>query len=732
MYSNNLIDQGDGAVSAQRPGGSRPTADEGRPHRIVLAGAGFIANYHAEVVGELHGCEVVGVCDPDPERLRQLCERWNIVHQAACLEKLLEGCPADAVHVLTPPATHVEVAEQALNAGLHVLIEKPMALTLREVDRLFDLARQQDRQVAVNHNAVHHPAFRQLMTRVDQGALGRIEHVIAMQNVPLVQLKSGKHDHWMFRDPRNVLFEQGPHPFSQICQMLGSVRRAATFVSDERTLRNGRRFYTRWQINLECAEGTAQIFLAFDGTLPQWFLHVVGQDGSAHVDLVHNTCTVDRATGGIPAADALRRGLSTSWQLAAQSLANVARYVQATLGLSGQRDSYYLSMKGGIQEFHACLRERRPNPFVSSVRQVTAALELAAARLPIHEVVPETVPAPRSTRREGEVLVLGSTGFIGSHLVRALSRAEYPVRVMVRRPSALPADLLRCDPTVIVGDVLKREQVEYAVAGCRSVIHLVAGAPTGWPAYHRLFVDSTRLVAEACLAHGVEQLQYASSIAAYYLGKPNATVRDDAAIDDRPLERCDYARAKIVAEQLLMDLHRTRALPIVIFRPGIVVGSGGPVEHLGVGYWPDASNCITWGSREHPLPFVLVDDVVDAMVKALGTAGLAGSAFNLVGDVRLTAREYIDAVRAATRRDIRLHRRSVIGWRAFEGIAWTVKAIGRRPGNVALTWRELTYRTAASQLDCSRTKTALDWHPVQQRERFIELGVERAIRQEPT
>jgi nucleoside-diphosphate-sugar epimerase len=209
-------------------------------------------------------------------------------------------------------------------------------------------------------------------------------------------------------------------------------------------------------------------------------------------------------------------------------------------------------------------------------------------------------------------------------------------------------------------------------------------------------------------------------------------VTKETEIDHRFELRGHYARAKIVAEQLLMDLHRTQQLPVVIFRPGIVVGAGGPAEHLGVGYWPDATNCITWGKRGHPLPFVLVDDVVDAMVKALGLTGLSGSAFNLVGDVRLTAREYVDALRAASQRDIRLHARSLIGWRALEVFAWSIKAIARRPDNVTLSWRELTYRTAATPFDCSPTKAALDWQPVAERERFIELAVGAALREAAT
>ena len=57
----------------------------------------------------------------------------------------------------------------------------------------------------------------------------------------------------MFDEPRNVLFEQGPHPLSQICDVLGPVSRATTTCSGRRTLRTGATFYDTWQISLDCA-----------------------------------------------------------------------------------------------------------------------------------------------------------------------------------------------------------------------------------------------------------------------------------------------------------------------------------------------------------------------------------------------------------------------------------------------------------------------------------------------
>jgi nucleoside-diphosphate-sugar epimerase len=124
---------------------------------------------------------------------------------------------------------------------------------------------------------------------------------------------------------------------------------------------------------------------------------------------------------------------------------------------------------------------------------------------------------------------------------------------------------------------------------------------------------------------------------------------------------------------------------------------------------------------------VLVDDVVSAMVAAIGRRDLAGRTFNLVGDVTPTAAEYVAAVREATGRDVRLVRRSVAEWWALEHFAWTVKKIGRRENNVAMSWRELTYRTGAARIDCADTKATLQWTPESNRDAFFRRGVHDAI-----
>jgi predicted dehydrogenase/nucleoside-diphosphate-sugar epimerase len=718
-----------------------PPAPEARPHpdraaerstllAVAVAGAGYIADYHLAVLRRLGRVEVVGACDPNAQRLEALCRQWSIPCGARSLEELLRMCRPQVVHVLVPPPFHSEVAEQALNAGAHVLIEKPMALHGGDCDRLAALAREQGVRLGVNHNAVFHPLYRRLRGDLAAGKLGKVAHVVAVQTVPLGQLAGGQHDHWMFQAPGNVLFEQGPHPFSQVCDLLGRVRYASTVCSGEQVLRGGQPFRNTWQIALTCERGTAQVLLSFSGAFPEAWLHVLGEDGSVRIDLLNNVYVLDRQTRYLEPVDRFWRSLNRARQATWWGMRGFTQYALSTLRLTGRSDPFYVSMRGSIAAYYAELRGESPEePRADLGRVVIEGLEkTAAATAPSMELAERPPSVPPANARGSDILVLGGTGFIGRRLVAALHAAGHPIRLLVRRPALVPPELRACQPTVVPGDIRDAEAVRRAVAGCGAVIHLVSGAPTTWPEFEHLFVEGTRHVAEACLQAGVAQLLFVSSIAVYYLGRRRATITEATPPDARPGRRTEYTRAKIACEALLAELHQKRGLPVTVFRPGVVVGAGGPVEHSGAGYWPRGTHCISWGRRiHHGLPFVLVDDVAAALVSALGKEGLAGQSFNLVGEVRLSAAEYVGELRAASGRDIQLHRQSIGKWLAVDLFKWAVKAAARKPDNALPSLRDLRSRSLASAFDCSRAKQVLGWQPVADRQRFIELGIRQAV-----
>ena len=100
-------------------------------------------------------------------------------------------------------------------------------------------------------------------------------------------------------------------------------------------------------------------------------------------------------------------------------------------------------------------------------------------------------------------------------------------------------------------------------------------------------------------------------------------------------------------------------LNLCILRPGLVVGEGGIPFHSGLGFFNNEQHCIGWNAGRNPLPFVLVEDVADAIVRAVRAEGIEGRCYNLVGDVRLSAREYIAALAEAMRRPLKFHPQSV-------------------------------------------------------------------------
>jgi predicted dehydrogenase/nucleoside-diphosphate-sugar epimerase len=715
-------------------------ADENTVNRklnVAIIGTGFIADYHVEILRNVQGVKIAAACDPDAARLNSFCDRWSIARRARSIDELLAEDRPDAAHVLVPPALHVEATRKLLDAGVHVLLEKPMALSSSDAESLAALAATRSCALAVNHNWLHQPLFVRALADIAAHKIGPVRHILSVNSLPLFQLAAGIHDHWMFEQPTNILFEQAVHPLSQICRLIGPVEAADAVCADARVLRGGKPFLATWQISLCGAAATAQMSLSFGASFPSVRLSIIGQDGVIEIDQLKDLYTLDRRTRFVEPVDRFVRGCRTAGGVARGAARGLAGYGLALFRLTGRRDVYYLGMRDSVESFYQALRSGQKGGHLSenglqTIDAVERIIENHRKPTALPTVVPAAArraPAPNSAV-PGKVVVFGANGFIGRKVVARLAAEGIEQRLFVRSAKCIAdlADSLGLE--VCVGDVTNRQQVGRAVEGCESIIHLVAGAPQGWPAFEQLFVGGLRNVADAALEHRIKKLLFASSITSLYLGRAGETITEQTPPEGHLDRRCDYAKAKILCEQLLQDLFRTQGLPAVILRPGIVIGEGSPVQHLGVGDWPNEITCMRWGrSVDRELPLVLVEDVAEAFYCALRADGaIAGKAFNLVGDVRLSAQEYIDAVRAESHRDFQLNRQSVATWALLELSKWVIKAAARKPENTRLTWRELKYRTAAASFDCRGTKQFLGWVPTSDRQVFLERGIRAALR----
>lgn len=338
--------------------------------RICLIGAGAIARTHAEALASLRR-RIVAVVDPD---IRAAC-RLTAAPAFATVEAALAAGGFDRAHVLVPPPVHAAVAAPLLAAGIHVLLEKPLATSSAECAALLEAPRQGAR-LGVNQNFVHHPAFVRLRRTVEAGALGPPRFVACIYNVPLRQLQARQFGHWMFRAPGNILLEQAVHPLSQLLALAGPVRRLHALAGAAAEIAPGVAFCGDATVLLEGARLPAQLRFAVGQSFPFWQVTVVCDDGVITADILANRVGTQARTRWLEPVDALLSGLATAGGLARDSLANAAGYAAATLRLTGRNDPFFRSMRAGIAAFHDALdRGEAPAPDGSFGAELVALCE---------------------------------------------------------------------------------------------------------------------------------------------------------------------------------------------------------------------------------------------------------------------------------------------------------------------------------------------------------------------
>jgi nucleoside-diphosphate-sugar epimerase len=329
------------------------------------------------------------------------------------------------------------------------------------------------------------------------------------------------------------------------------------------------------------------------------------------------------------------------------------------------------------------------------------------------------------------VLVLGGTGFMGRALVRRLLQDGTGLRALVRDLSGRAAWLAQQGVELVKGDLADTASVEAALDGIQHVYHLARGSGPGWDDYLRLDVEPTRRLADLCCARGIG-LYYTSSIAIYDGGRAGETITESTPPSHASMRLNVYARAKVANERLLAELHRERGLKVLVFRPGIVIGRGGNPRHPGVGAWPNPSTCRPWGGGRHRLPFVLVDDCADAMVRALHVPGIAGESFNLVGDASLSGNEYLDALERIA--GIEIKRLPLPAWRLFaQSVAkWGIKLLTARPEHPLPSYRYGDGLSCRASYSADQAKRCLGWVPASDRGVMIERGIAAAVAEPAT
>lgn len=180
--------------------------------KVGVIGAGSMGSNHARVYSELPNAQLVGIADVDLARAENVARRYGGTPYAD-FHALFEKEKPDAVSIAVPTAQHKAVVDAALDAGLHVLVEKPIAATLEEGEYLVQKSKACNRQVMVGHVVRFNPAIQLLKEKIDQGQLGRIFQIICRRVGPFPT---------RIQDV-GVAVDLAPHDVDIMCYLTGTI-----------------------------------------------------------------------------------------------------------------------------------------------------------------------------------------------------------------------------------------------------------------------------------------------------------------------------------------------------------------------------------------------------------------------------------------------------------------------------------------------------------------------------
>lgn len=583
--------------------------------RLGIVGCGAVTQrFHLPSAIGIEGCSVTVLVDSDRSRAEQLAAEYKIPNISTDFRDVPRY--ADAAIVAVPHHLHAPIGEYLLSNGCHVLMEKPLALTDAECQRLVTSADQKGVVLTVGLLRRYFRAYQIVKKLMEANTLGKIKSF---------DIREGNVYNWpvtsdfMFRAGESgggVLIDNGAHTLDFVLWCLGDVASVEYFDDN------------------------------LGGMEAECILHLQMKSGArgvvelSRLRNLRNTAIISGEKGEIELH--LRMDEIFFRPGSEQSYASVEDLPRLTHTMPRKWADCFPAQ---IESWFDAISGKTPNfiPGEEGRRSVALIETCYQQRQRIHPIVgidyraeEKAEPSPLKNK---VVLVTGATGSIGGRLVeRLVLEHQAQVRVLVHNFSNL-SRVSRLPVSIYPGDVTDFDAVNKAVEGCDFVFHCAYAFGTRPAEQERVAVDGSRNVAQAVLHHKVKGMVYVSTISVY---EP----MEDGDLDEMaPKESSGwtYPDIKKKTEKMMLEFHKRDGLPVVVVQPTIVYGpfvkswTQGPVNQLKSG------TLILPVDGSGLCNAVYIDDVVDSLILAATNPKAVGETFLISGSQPVTWREFYRA-----------------------------------------------------------------------------------------
>lgn len=606
--------------------------------KIAIIGCGNIAKAHMYYILENVSEDNVVVCDFYEPKARIFAAQFNVKNYFSSVEKMLTESRPNICHILTPPQTHADIAVKCLKNGAHVLIEKPMAITLSDADKIIEMAQKMNKLGCVNHQLTLQREIVYAKQILDSNTLGPPVCIRAFWGTEYLKiLGEGINVRWSSDMPGGYFFDLLPHIVS-IYEVLAPdfQVRSAHYAYDDR--------FNISDLYGNCFSSTQGIELFLHISLRTRFhnhIYILCQRGEISIDLRKFTVIISKKLHFTEFLARPLENLNTAYQITKETIKSVFCALKEKL-------KSYKSTGTMIKLFYDAVLNERPSPFppdkgkdiIKKSLDIIAMAEAKKIVLPLNKT--KTIDSGFSDVR---ILVTGGTGLIGRYLVERLVESGQKVRVLSRGHRSNDFQN-RNNIEMIKGDICDQKTVDRVMQGIEVVYHLAAGTKGDWSQFFDSTVLGTENIIHSAILHKVKKIVYISSLSVYDQSNfsNNSIIREDFPYEKKEQLRGYYSASKLEAERLVVHQMNEKNLNVCILRPGLVYVSEKPHLPAILSYiiktkWVKILFLID--DKKRRLNLISVENLVDAIKEAGENEKANGVILNIVDNGNITLKGYM-------------------------------------------------------------------------------------------
>jgi predicted dehydrogenase len=345
--------------------------------KIAIVGCGKIADAHVEEIRKISSARLSAVCDLEPVMAEQLAVRYAVPQWYTDVARMLEVEKPDVLHITTPPQSHLTLTRQAVAAGCHIFLEKPVALHHCDAEAIVAAAVAAGRKLAVNYWPRFEAPALELRRLQEAGVLGSPVHVESYTGYDL-QGEFGMAfrrdpDHWVHRLPGKLFHNMMDHVLNKITPFLLDEQpfiQAIAYRGEAGANEAGSaEVLDELRVMIRGAQTSAYATFCAHARPVEQTLRIYGTKNTAHVNYSSRTVVLERKQAFPSALGRLFPPFLIAKDYLRQGLKNVNSF-------SHSRFHFFDGMRRLLEEFYLCIEQDSAPPIAyEEILRVTAMMD---------------------------------------------------------------------------------------------------------------------------------------------------------------------------------------------------------------------------------------------------------------------------------------------------------------------------------------------------------------------